>query len=248
MAVRWACIPLIPGAFRHISRDARLPSPLIAVRPRSPIRWITTSGPSAHAHFGTPSTSPQPPFNSTSFAVSAFFFVTAELLSAFQPRILGPRPRSILQTSSSLPAIEPLDMRGNFDALAGAVRRLGLDPGDGHLYLSLNKRRRLAKALWFDGLRLERPREASRGWQLPASALQRVGRARGRSTATPSLPSSLASTSRPLDVAGFAVRMHEGERQHPRRYDHEARCSTSPRFSKRTPRCARSWRVTTGQL
>ena len=32
-------------------------------------------------------------------------------------------------------------MRGSFDALAGAVRRLGLDPVDGHLYLFLNKRR-----------------------------------------------------------------------------------------------------------
>lgn len=48
-------------------------------------------------------------------------------------------------------ASEPLDMRGSFDALAGAVRRLGLEPVDGHLYLFLNKRRRLAKALWFDG-------------------------------------------------------------------------------------------------
>lgn len=47
--------------------------------------------------------------------------------------------------------IEPLDMRGSFDALAGAVRGLGLDPVDGHLYLFFNKRRRLAKALWFDG-------------------------------------------------------------------------------------------------
>lgn len=44
-------------------------------------------------------------------------------------------------------AVEPLDMRGSFDSLAGAVRRLGLDPVDGHLYLFLNKRRRLAKAL-----------------------------------------------------------------------------------------------------
>lgn len=42
-------------------------------------------------------------------------------------------------------------MRGSFDSLAGAVRRLGLDPVDGHVYLFLNKRRRLAKALWFDG-------------------------------------------------------------------------------------------------
>ena len=48
-------------------------------------------------------------------------------------------------------AVAPLDMRGSFDALAGAVRRLGLDPVDGHLYLFLNKRRRIAKALWFDG-------------------------------------------------------------------------------------------------
>lgn len=48
-------------------------------------------------------------------------------------------------------AVEPIDMRGSFDALAGAVRRLGLDPVDGHLYLFLNKRRRLAKAIWFDG-------------------------------------------------------------------------------------------------
>jgi len=42
-------------------------------------------------------------------------------------------------------------MRGSFDALAGAVRRLGLDPVSGHLYLFMNKRRRLSKALWFDG-------------------------------------------------------------------------------------------------
>ena len=48
-------------------------------------------------------------------------------------------------------AVEPIDMRGSFDALAGAVRRLGLDPVDGHLNLFLNRRRRLAKALWFDG-------------------------------------------------------------------------------------------------
>jgi transposase len=48
-------------------------------------------------------------------------------------------------------AVEPVDMRGSFDALAGAARRLALDPTDGHLYLFLNKRRRIAKALWFDG-------------------------------------------------------------------------------------------------
>jgi transposase len=48
-------------------------------------------------------------------------------------------------------AAAPIDMRGSFDALTGAVRSLGLDPVDGHLYLFLNKRRRIAKALWFDG-------------------------------------------------------------------------------------------------
>lgn len=58
--------------------------------------------------------------------------------------------------------VAPADMRGSFDALAGAVRRLGLDPVDGHLYLFLNKRRRLAKALWFDGS----------GWCLLAKRLE----------------------------------------------------------------------------
>jgi transposase len=48
-------------------------------------------------------------------------------------------------------AVAPVDMRGSFDALAGAVRRFGLDPVDGHIYLFLNRRRRIAKALWFDG-------------------------------------------------------------------------------------------------
>jgi transposase len=60
-------------------------------------------------------------------------------------------------------AVEPLDMRGSFDALAGAVRRLGLDPVDGHLYLFFNKRRRIAKSLWFDGS----------GWCVLAKRLER---------------------------------------------------------------------------
>lgn len=47
--------------------------------------------------------------------------------------------------------IEPLDMRGSFNALAGAVRRLGLEPTDGHLYLFFNRRRRLCKMIYFDG-------------------------------------------------------------------------------------------------
>ncbi|MCG5051516.1 MAG: hypothetical protein KA712_01020 [Myxococcales bacterium] len=32
-------------------------------------------------------------------------------------------------------AVAPLDMRGSFDALAGAVRGLGLDPVDGSFQL-----------------------------------------------------------------------------------------------------------------
>ncbi len=47
--------------------------------------------------------------------------------------------------------LEPVDMRGSFDALAGAARRLGLDPVDGHLYFFLNRRRRLCKMVWWDG-------------------------------------------------------------------------------------------------
>ena len=47
--------------------------------------------------------------------------------------------------------IKPVDMRGSFDALAGAVRRLGLDPADGNLYLFFNRRRKLCKAILFDG-------------------------------------------------------------------------------------------------
>lgn len=58
---------------------------------------------------------------------------------------------SLAPTTRVFVAVAPLDMRGSFDALAGAVRRLGLDPVDGHLYLFFNKRRRLAKVLWFDG-------------------------------------------------------------------------------------------------
>lgn len=58
---------------------------------------------------------------------------------------------SLPQTVRVFVAAEPMDMRGSFDALAGAVRRLGLDPVNGHVYLFLNKRRRIAKALWFDG-------------------------------------------------------------------------------------------------
>jgi transposase len=48
-------------------------------------------------------------------------------------------------------AVEPVDMRGSFDSLAGVARRLGLRPEDGHLYLFFNRRRVVMKLLFFDG-------------------------------------------------------------------------------------------------
>jgi transposase len=47
-------------------------------------------------------------------------------------------------------ALEPVDMRGSFDALAGHVRRLHGDPADGHLYFMVNRKRKLMKTLWLD--------------------------------------------------------------------------------------------------
>jgi transposase len=47
-------------------------------------------------------------------------------------------------------AVEPIDMRGSFDALAGQVRQLSLDPQDGHLYVFTNARKTLMKVLFFD--------------------------------------------------------------------------------------------------
>jgi transposase len=60
-------------------------------------------------------------------------------------------------------AVEPVDMRGSFDALAGHVRWLHGDPLDGHLYLFLSRSRRLLKALWFDRT----------GWAIFAKRLER---------------------------------------------------------------------------
>ncbi len=59
--------------------------------------------------------------------------------------------------------IEPVDMRGSFDAMAGAPRRLGLQPVDGNLYCFLNRRRQLCRVPWFDGS----------GWQLLSKRLER---------------------------------------------------------------------------
>lgn len=47
--------------------------------------------------------------------------------------------------------VEPVGMRGSFDSLAGAARRLGLEPSDGHLDVFLNRARRQCRILWFDG-------------------------------------------------------------------------------------------------
>jgi transposase len=58
---------------------------------------------------------------------------------------------SVGPTTRVFVARDPLDMRGSFDAVAGRVRRLGLDPLDGHLYVFLSKRRHMAVVLWFDG-------------------------------------------------------------------------------------------------
>jgi transposase len=47
-------------------------------------------------------------------------------------------------------ALDPVDMRGSFDALAGHVRRLHGSPTDGHLYFFVNRRKTLMKTLWLD--------------------------------------------------------------------------------------------------
>lgn len=61
-------------------------------------------------------------------------------------------------------AVEPVDMRGSFDALAGHVRRLHGDPLDGSLYLFVSRRRNLMKMLWFD---------PSGGWCIFSKRLER---------------------------------------------------------------------------
>jgi transposase len=48
-------------------------------------------------------------------------------------------------------AVEPFNMHGSFDALAGGARRLGLDPVDGNLYVFFSRRRVQVAVLYFDG-------------------------------------------------------------------------------------------------
>ena len=84
-------------------------------------------------------------------------------------------------------ALDPVDMRGSFDALAGHVRRLHADPLDGHIYLFINKRKRLLKALWFDRT----------GWAIFAKRLERG------SFELPAVPTGTAKVS--IDPAQLAM-------------------------------------------
>jgi len=67
-------------------------------------------------------------------------------------------------------ALEPVDMRKSHHGLAAIVRdKLGLDPLSGHLVFFVNKRRNLAKILFFDrtGMALFYKRLESGTFQLP---------------------------------------------------------------------------------
>lgn len=48
-------------------------------------------------------------------------------------------------------AVEPVDMRGGFDRLAGRVLQAGLDLYAGHLFVFLSRRRTHLKILTWDG-------------------------------------------------------------------------------------------------
>lgn len=58
---------------------------------------------------------------------------------------------SVPRTARVFVATAPFDMRGSFDAMAGCVRRLHLDPIDGSLYVFLSRSRTMAAVLHFDG-------------------------------------------------------------------------------------------------
>lgn len=76
---------------------------------------------------------------------------------------------SVGPTTRVFIARDAIDMRGSFDALAGRVRRLGLDPLDGHLYLFLSRRRHMVAVVWFEpaGWCLYRKRLERGSFQLP---------------------------------------------------------------------------------
>ena len=48
-------------------------------------------------------------------------------------------------------AVEPVDMRGGFDRLAGRVRTSGLDLYAGHLFVFISRRKTHLKVLTWDG-------------------------------------------------------------------------------------------------
>lgn len=66
-------------------------------------------------------------------------------------------------------ALDPVDMRKSHHGLAAVVRLLGLDPLSGHLVFFTNKRRNLAKILFFDrsGLAILYKRLEEGTFQLP---------------------------------------------------------------------------------
>lgn len=66
-------------------------------------------------------------------------------------------------------ALEPIDMRRSHHGLAAAVQQLGLDPLSGHLVFFTNRRRNLAKILFFDrtGLAILYKRLEAGTFQLP---------------------------------------------------------------------------------
>jgi len=76
---------------------------------------------------------------------------------------------SLAPTVRVFVATAPFNMHRSFDGLAGEVRRLLLDPLDGHLYVFLNARRTLLKALFFDrsGYCVFSKRLAQGSFQLP---------------------------------------------------------------------------------
>ena len=95
-------------------------------------------------------------------------------------------------------AVEPVDMRGSFDALAGHVRRLQADPLDGGLYLFFSRNRRLLKALWFD----------HSGWAIYSKRLEK---------GTYQIPDAAAGAKQvPVDAAQLAMIL-EGIDLHARR-------------------------------
>lgn len=79
---------------------------------------------------------------------------------------------SLAPTVRVFVAVAPFNMHRSFDGLAGEVRRLLLDPLDGHLYVFLNSRRTMMKAIFFDrsGFCVYSKRLAQGSFQLPAVA------------------------------------------------------------------------------